>query len=503
MMNVTPRTDGGTLGVVRSGYRLDADPRRVLARPFRLGDDLAPDGRYRERVVIDRVLSMTDDEANATLSDVLANFAHRHRDFNALLDQHFENVRGRLGDHLSELPEPRRRLIGAYFTMEIAIEGAALCNPSMVVTSVDPATGAARFVMSVRAIGEGHISSIEFRSGELGADGAITLDDPGPWLTAGRRVSDPVFERVSFRRKLLHLGADPESVSRVLDRLGEAFTLQSLDRATRALYEGTVCNLADRETIRIIHWLGGSNYDVRFSKETRMSERVLYPETASESRGMEDARFVRFTEEDGSVRYYATYTAYDGHHIMPQLIGTDDFLSFRVRTLHGDAAHNKGMALFPRRINGKYAMIGRIDKQNMFFLETDEVHVWEQASVLRGPEYIWETIQIGNCGSPVETPEGWVLLTHGVGAMRRYTLGAILLDLDDPRKVIGALPRPLLEPNEQEREGYVPNVVYSCGGAAHAGFLHIPYGMSDGASGVATVRLDELLDELKRHPARA
>lgn len=489
--------------VVRSGHRLVADPRRVLARPFRLGDDLAPDGRYRERVVIDRVLAMTEDEVHRSLSEVMTRFAHRHRNFESLLDQHFENVRGRLGDHLSQLPASRRRLIGAYFTMEIAVEGAALCNPSMVITSVDESSKTARFVMSVRAIGEGHISSIEFRSGTLDGEGKVFIDDPGEWLTAGKRVSDPLFERISFRRKLLHLGADPESVSRVLEKLGDAFSLQSLDRATRTLYEGTVCNLADRETIRIIHWLGGSNYDVRFAAETRMSERVLYPETAIESRGMEDARFVRFTDDDGSVYYYATYTAYDGHHIMPQLIATDDFLSFRVRTLHGDAAHNKGMALFPRRVNGKYAMIGRIDKQNMFFLQSDEVHLWEQASVLRGPEFLWETVQIGNCGSPIETPDGWLLLTHGVGAMRRYTLGAILLDLDDPRRVIGAIPYPILEPNEQEREGYVPNVVYSCGGAAHAGCLHIPYGMSDGASGVATFRLDQILDELRRNPVRA
>lgn len=496
----SPATD---IPVVRSGHRLTAEPRRVMARPFRLGDDLAPDGRYRERVVIDRVLSMSEDEVHAAFSEVIQRFRHRHRDLNALLDAHFQNVRGRIGDHLGDLPESRRRLIGAYFTMEIAIEGAALCNPSMVIVPGDAPPGDARFVMSIRAIGEGHISSIEFRSGTLGASGGVELDDPGRWLTAGRRVSNPVFDGATFRRKLLHLGAHPRSVESVLTRLGDSFTLEALDRATRALYEGTVCDLADRETIRIIHWLGSSNYDMRFDASTAMSERVLYPESPIESRGMEDARFVRFVEDNGSVVYYATYTAYDGHRIMPQMIATNDFLSFRVRTLHGNAAQNKGMALFPRRVNGRYAMIGRVDKQNMFFLTSDDVHHWEDASVLRGPEFAWEAIQIGNCGSPIETPEGWVLLTHGVGPMRRYTLGAVLLDLEHPNRVIGALPRPLLEPNEQEREGYVPNVVYSCGGAVHAGFLHIPYGMSDGASGIATVRLDELVAALRRNPVRA
>jgi predicted GH43/DUF377 family glycosyl hydrolase len=257
-----------------------------------------------------------------------------------------------------------------------------------------------------------------------------------------------------------------------------------------------------RETLDVIHWLATSNYDVIFRPESSISERVIFPESPNESRGMEDARFVRFVEDDGSVTYYATYTAYDGHDILPQLIETPDFLHFEVRTLNGDYAQNKGMALFPRRVDGRFAMLSRHDGESLYFLTSDNVRFWNEAQELRIPFHPWQFVQIGNCGSPIETEAGWLVLTHGVGPMRRYAIGAILLDLHDPQRVIGQFEQPMLTPAPNEREGYVPNVVYTCGGLVHAGQLILPYGFSDMGLGIAKVPIDDLLAKLEDGPAR-
>ena len=239
--------------------------------------------------------------------------------------------------------------------------------------------------------------------------------------------------------------------------------------------------------------LAQSNYEVQFEAEQKLSTRILFPATPSQSNGIEDARFVRFQNDDGSHLYYATFTAYDGKVVMPELVETHDFLRFRFRTLNGPAAQNKGMAMFPRKINGQFAMLARQDNESIYLSYSDNIHFWNERKLLLKPVFPWELIQIGNCGSPIETDAGWLVLSHGVGAMRKYCIGAFLLDRKDPSKVIGRLREPLLQPNENEREGYVPNVVYTCGALLHGSELIIPYAMADHATGFATVPLDEVL----------
>jgi predicted GH43/DUF377 family glycosyl hydrolase len=425
--------------------RLVPDPRRVITKPFLPREEIYPDGRSRMQIVLERILAMPDDEIAATFSAACDDFAGRHRDLDAVMERNFAIASARL-DHLdlltALLSPDRRRLIGAYFTHEYSIEAAALGNPSIVVAPDQSGLdhGEARFVMSLRAIGEGHISSIEFRSGVVASDGNVRLLPPGPFAETGVTSSEP----------------------------------------------------------------GSSGYRTSFSASTDVSERVLFPSTATESHGMEDARFVRFVDDDGDdgdVTYYATYTAFDGHQILPQLLETTDFVDFRITTLSGRVAHNKGMAIFPRRIDGRYAALSRQDNVNNFFMTSSDVRVWSDATVIQEPERPWELMQLGNCGSPLETEAGWLVITHGVGPFRRYTLGALLLDLDDPTRVIGHLKEPLLAPNEHERDGYVPNVVYSCGAMIHGEHLVLPYGYADVGASVATIPLRDLLSALTR-PAR-
>jgi predicted GH43/DUF377 family glycosyl hydrolase len=288
---------------------------------------------------------------------------------------------------------------------------------------------------------------------------------------------------------------------RILIRLEDRFTMAELERAIAALDEDGIDRSISGETARVLHWLASSNYRTSFPASIEMSERVLFPSGPTESHGMEDARFVRFVDDDGSVTYFATYTAYDGHQILPQLLETTDFTEFRVTTLSGRVAHNKGMAIFPRRIDGNFVALGRQDNVNNFVMTSDDVRVWSDKTMIQEPERPWELMQLGNCGSPLETEAGWLVITHGVGPFRRYTLGALLLDIDDPSRVIGHLEEPLLSPSDDERDGYVPNVVYSCGALLHAGHLVLPYGYADVGAKVATIPLDELLSALSG-PAR-
>jgi predicted GH43/DUF377 family glycosyl hydrolase len=348
--------------------------------------------------------------------------------------------------------------------------------------------------MSLRAIGEGHISSVEFRTGKVDGDGCVTVDDPSPFLNVGERRS-PLYEKTFFRDKLLTLGADPDLVETIMQRVPDRFDSARLDSALEILDRGEFSAAGVFETRKLAHWLAASNYELNHDEEVPLSERILIPSSPAESRGIEDARFVRF-EDDGSVTYYATYTAYDGFTILPQLIETVDFLTFRFATLNGTSAHNKGIALFPRRVGGMYLALGRYDQENLHLLRSDHVRVWNSAELISSPARGWETVQIGSCGSPLETSEGWLVLTHGVGPMRRYSLGAVLLDLEDPSHLIGRLDSPLLAPNEDERNGYVPNVVYSCGGMIHDDWLVVPYGFADEGVRVMTVSVTELLREL-------
>ncbi len=439
---------------------------------------------------------MSSAEVATTLAATHERFAQRHRDLDATLERNCATVTALIDDAHTLSPE-HRLLVGAYFTHEYAIEAAALANPSMVPAPDQSGLGPGeqRFVLSLRAIGEGHLSSIEFRSGVIDTASRLSLDAIGRFPLTGQ-LSPVRYDRAAFRQKLAELGVLNQIARRILDPLESRFTLAQLEAAIGHLHKAGVDRAVTFETTRIIHWVAASNYTTRFAEDTSLSERVLFPSGPAESHGMEDARFVRFIDEDGTIIYFATYTAFDGFQILPQLIETTDFISFRVATLNGEAARNKGMALFPRKVGGRFAALGRQDNESNFVMFSDDVRKWQTTTQIQQPERPWELMQLGNCGSPIETDAGWLVITHAVGPMRRYTLGAVLLDINDPRRVIGHLDTPLLEPSEEERDGYVPNVVYSCGSMVHGEDLVIPYGLSDLSSGIAVAPLREVLARL-------
>ncbi|MGH8511375.1 MAG: glycoside hydrolase family 130 protein [Gammaproteobacteria bacterium] len=486
------------LAVTRTAHTLLPNPRRVIAKPYLPGQEIIPGGDARRALLMDRILAIPEPEVASMLLGVMADFSSRHREFEQILQRHFDLVSHHIAPG-TQLSRERRLLIGAYFTHEYSVEAAALFNPSMVFapdqTKLRP--GERRFVMSLRAVGEGHISSIEFRSGTLDAASEVTLDPMGSKLVSGRRTPPSSYGKQKFAAKLVELGAANEIASSVLSRLSERFTLDDLEHSLALLAEDGLPPAIRYETAKIIHVLASSNYVTTFPADSELCERVIFPAGPNETRGIEDARFVRFVEDDGSVKYYATYTAFDGYEILPQLIETEDFVSFTISTLNGAAAQNKGMALFPRRIGGKYVMLSRKDRENLHLATSNDVRFWNDVTGLYKPSKPWELVQIGNCGSPLETEAGWLVLTHGVGPMRRYTLGALLLDLADPRRVIGHLPVPLLAPDETEREGYVPNVLYSCGGLINGDALVLPYGFSDHGINIALISVPELLAKLR------
>jgi predicted GH43/DUF377 family glycosyl hydrolase len=468
----------------------------VIAKPFLPGEAVFPDGQSRVEAIINRVLGLPEDDVVATLAVTERSFADRHQDLRDVFSENFEVVAGQVS-HPLDVSSARRLLIGAYFTHEYSIEASALNNPS-IVASPDQSTareGELAFIMSLRAIGEGHISSIEFRSGVIGVDGEMSLDAPGSFPRTGRRTPH-LYDKAFFTTRLAELGALNDLAAGILGTLSDRFTIDQVESAIAEFDRRGVDRSMAYETTRIIHWLASSNYTVEFAGSSDVSERVIFPAGPTESRGMEDARFVRFSEDDGSVFYYATYTAFDGHQILPQLIETLDFLTFRIATLGGIRARNKGIALFPRLVSGNYAALSRYDNENTYLMFSDSVRFWDKAERLQVPKQTWELVQIGNCGSPLETEAGWLIITHGVGPMRQYSLGAILLDIDDPQRVIGHLDQPILVPGSDERDGYVPNVVYSCGSIIHEGWLVLPYGYADQGTGVATVVLADLLNRL-------
>ena len=485
--------------------RLGPDPGRVIAAPFLPRDEVYPDGTSRMSVVIARILALSDREVAETIRTAYARFVDRHRDLDGVLDRNFEIVAAQVEGHqldTARLSQDRRRLIGAYFTHEYSIEAAALGNPSIVAAPDQSglAAGEQRFVMSLRAIGEGHRSSIEFRTGVVAADATVRLDQAAPYATTATRIPHE-YDKSFFQTKLDDLSMWNDIEKRVFARLGERFTMSDLEAAIAALDADGVERSISGETTRVLHWLASSNYRTSFPTSIDVSERVLFPSGPTESHGMEDARFVRFVEDDGTATYFATYTAFDGRQILPQLLETTDFAEFRIATLTGPEARNKGVAIFPRRIGGNYVALGRHDNVNNYLMVSSDIRVWREATIIQEPERPWELMQLGNCGSPLETEAGWLVITHGVGPFRTYALGALLLDLDDPCRVIGHLREPLLMPIDAERDGYVPNVVYSCGSMIHAGHLVLPYGYGDVGASVATVRLDDLLSRLTT-PAR-
>jgi predicted GH43/DUF377 family glycosyl hydrolase len=479
------------LDVERLPIRFEGDERRVITRLF------FPRGETRITSAIQRVDRLSESEVRRVLAHVLASFEGRHRDLESVLEEHYAAAIAHT-DRSHRVSRERRLLIGAYFTMEYSIQSAALFNPSIVEHPNQSGVpeGAVRFLMSFRATGEGHVSSVVFRTGVIEADHTIRFDPPSEFSRLGRVLPDRLYEKMLFRRKLHDIGLDLEAVDLVLNRLPECFTFDKLEHAITEAQARHADALRSAVVIDGILWLARSNYQLKLPADAHASEIVIFPQSENESGGIEDLRMVRFIDDDGSVTYFGTYTAYNGYRILPQLMESTDLVRISIHTLNGARAQNKGMALFPRRIDGHYVMCSRVDGENLYIMYSDMVHFWESAELLQTPNHPWEFIQIGNCGSPLETSAGWLLLTHGVGPMRRYCVGAMLLDLNDPVRVIGSLDAPLLEPTEQEREGYVPNVVYSCGSMIHRGCLYIPYGVSDMATGIAVVRLEPLLDRL-------
>ena len=471
---------------------LNAESSRVITRPHIPGD------RARIKRLITRVLKLSDDDVHHLLEDVFQEFSARHRNFRAALERNFEHISDKVPKRLV-LTAEQRLLLGAYVTAEYSVEAAALFNPSIVPhpdqKGVDK--GSLRFVMSFRATGEGHVSSIEFRSGVVDENHDIYFDPVSQYVATPEMHTDPVYQRLHFRRKLEELGARDRIMNHLLEGLGETFTIDELELQIKNL-RSTKFRLVDkRHAIDTALWLARSNYEVIFRPDQPISERVIFPVSENESAGIEDARFVRFVDDDGSVTYYATYTAYNGFVILPQLLETNDFLTFRIHTLSGNAVQNKGMALFPRKINGRFVMLSRQDGVNNYIMFSDSLRFWNNPDLLQEPVHPLEFVQVGNCGSPVETPEGWLVLFHGVGPMRKYSVWAELLDIDDPSKVIGRLDEPILTPDEHERDGYVPNVVYSCGKMIHGDTLIVPYGIADQRCRVATVQIPRLLSRLK------
>lgn len=484
--------------VTRSPQRLAANPSRVITRLFVPGQEGFEHQESRAAAVLARILALGEEQVRSSLDDIVVRFDTRHRDLAATFRRHGEELADRL-DPGVECSEARKLLIGAAFTSEYAIEGAALCNPSIVAhpDQAGIAAGGLRFVMSVRGIGEGHHSSIGFRTGVLDAAGHCSIDDPGPFVVVG--AAEPaLLDAAVFRSELARLEHAGEAADYVLARLGQSFTRAALDQQLAQLEAHLRTRGHAEETISSFHSIAERTYAVEFHSPVALSERVLMPSMSAEQGGMEDARFVRFIDDDGSVAFHATYTAYSGSRISQQLLTTTDFQSFTSEPIVGPAAANKGLALFPRRIRGRFAAMSRSDRESNTVAYSDHLSVWGSALPCQSPTRTWEALQLGNCGPPIETDAGWLVLTHGVGPMRTYCIGAILLDLDDPTRVVGYLREPLLSPAHDERDGYVPNVVYSCGALVHADTLVLPYGIADAAIGIATVPLPELLAVLSR-----
>lgn len=458
-------------------------------------------GLERSRDLVQKIIEMEDAEAENVLMETLREFAKRHRNLTRKFLNHFDKIKKLLGVNsldFNRLSEQKKLLIGSFFSMEYSIISAAFFNPS-IVESPDQTgleEGSLRIIVSFRATGEGHVSSIVFHTGVIDHNGDLKFEDSGSYVDEAEVVKRHHYNKKAFAKKLHEMKVDKQFISLVMEPLGDKFIYGELRKSANEAIERNNDNEEKKRAIEEIIWLADSHYEITFSRDTDIAERVIFPISFSERNGIEDARFVRFTDDDGQVTYYATYTAYDGYHILPKLILTKDFYHFQVKPLNGTGAQNKNLALFPRKINGKYSMLSRVDGINSYIGFSDKINVWGEPVKIQEPKYPWEFIQIGNCGAPVETPEGWLMITHGVGPMRRYCLGASLLALDDPTKEIGRLKEPLLIPNDEEREGYVPNVVYSCGSILHNNELIIPYGLSDTSSGFVSVNNKELMDKL-------
>jgi predicted GH43/DUF377 family glycosyl hydrolase len=485
------------VSVTRKDSKFLPDPSRVIARFFNISDE-------RSKHVIRSVLAMSESEVYTTLSQVLRGYSRRHRNISRIFETHFNklyNLFDELGIKPGNVNQSHKMLIGSYFTVEYSIESAAFFNPSIVEDPDQSELGPdeKRVILSFRATGEGHISSLVFRSGILDKNNNLIIEPVGKMLAEAERIKRHIYNKESFIKKLDEMRDFDNKISPVfvLEKLDNSFTYDELKKVVEETRKTPHLTANKGLIVNQIMWLAKSHYELDFSLDSAISERVIFPTSETERNGIEDARFVKFTEDNGEVTYYATYTAYDGMSILPKLLTTKNFYHFKGLPIHDELAKNKGMALFPRKINGKYGMLCRTDGVNNYLAYSDNINNWREAKLIQKPKYPWELVQVGNCGSPVETEEGWLVITHGVGPMREYVLGASLYELDNPEKEIGRLKTPLLAPNNEEREGYVPNVVYSCGSIIHNRNLIVPYAMSDYASTYATIDLNELLHELK------
>lgn len=474
--------------IKRINKKFQPDYSRVILKPH------VPKDESRIKSIIERVLGLSEEQVEKVLGRVATSFSSRHKDIWEAFECNYNEIKRFIPEN-AQLNANRKSLLGAYFSSEYSIQAAAFFNPSMVdhPDQSGVADGSLRFILSFRSVGEGHISSIEFRSGIVDQNCNFTFDPVSKYAERASIVSNPVYDKATFLLKLSEMqNCENEITQLVFSLLPDEFLLSDL--------MGVLQMVIDKEHKEVgenIMWLANSNYELQFKPDQDLSEKIIFPASQNDSNGIEDARFVRFVDDDGSVTYYATYTAYNGHNILPQIIETKDFRTFKMITLNGEFSKNKGMALFPRKIDGKYMMISRVDGENLYVMSSDNLHFWQKAELLKRPESQWEFIQIGNCGSPIETEQGWILITHGVGPMREYSIGVILLDIENPNKIIGNMSEPLIICTPDEREGYVPNVVYSCGSIIHNDNLIIPYAMSDTCSGIATISLSELFNKIQ------
>lgn len=480
--------------VTRLDLTLAPDPTRVVVKLFVPGEDAAL-VRTRASALIERIAHLDDDETGRLLQQTLKRFGGRHHDLGTTFGHHYDLVHHRVAARRDLSPDARL-LVGAYFSHEYAVEAAALCNPSMVAhpDQSDLDSGQLRVAVSLRQIGEGHLSSIGFATAVLGPGNRLAVAERSGPLVTGRRTG------ARHRRDLLAAGLaeegwDNEVSATVLGSLPERFDDEDFERALSRVPADLLTRATTQSTLEQLRRTAAASYAMTFPAGVPLHQRILWPATPAESNGMEDARFVRFTG-GGEPLYGATYTAYDGRRIAARMLSSDDLRNFQVSPMRGPGARHKGIALFPRTVGGRHLALSRSDGETIGLTTLDAEHRWQSPVPLHAPHRGWELIQVGNCGSPIETDAGWLVLTHGVGPMRRYAIGALLLDLNHPERVIAELPGALLSPDDTEREGYVPNVVYSCGGLLHGDTLWLPYGASDARVEFASIALNALIEAM-------
>lgn len=465
--------------------------KRWLLRPFIPGDP------NQLQHILERILTYNQRKIESLSQRVVHKYLNFHHDLEGVFLKHYQNVENRIPKE-SEPELPMKLIIGAFFSQFYALESTALCNPSIVRHPTLPSDDKKlNFVLSLRAVGEGHISSIVFREGSIDENFNLEIHEPKPFLMEPQR-KNRAYNKTIFLQHLSEFGVKNEFSKIIFQKFPDEFTLEDLEAELNlwAKHDEEIDEIMLDETLLMIRNLALSNYNTYFEESQSMSERVIFPNSPSQTNGIEDARFIRFEDEDGTFRYIATFTAYNGKNVMPEILETKDFLRFKVSTLSGASAKNKGMAMFPKKINGKYIMLARHDNESIYLTQSDNLYNWPEGKLVAKPSYPWEFFQIGNCSSPIEIDEGWLVITHGVGAVRRYSLGALLLDKNNPEKVIRRLKTPLLEPLAREAFGYVPNVLYSCGAIVFRNNLILPYAVSDSHTKFARIPIDEILNEM-------